>query len=63
MATIKMKYQGKTLAGSSYIKPVWDEIYLNGRAGEDVMAYDYARTATVNYNRQGLAMGERDWRG
>lgn len=63
MVTIKAKYHGKTFAGGSYVKAAWDEVYLEGRAGETPMEYDYARTAVVNYNRMGLAMGERDWRG
>lgn len=63
MATIKTKYAGKKFAGSSYIRPEWDEIHLNGRSGEDPMQYDYARTIVVNYNWRGLAVGERDWRG
>ena len=63
MVRIKTKYQGKTFAGGSYIQPTWDDIYLDGRTGETPMEYDYARTAVVNYNRMGLAIGERDWRG
>ena len=57
MISIKTKYQGKKFAGPSYTKPVWDEIYLDGRAGEDVMQYDYARTISVNYNWIGLSVG------
>lgn len=57
MITIKKKYQGKTFAGASYIKPEWDEIHLNGRAGEDPMQYDYARTISVAYNWRGLSIG------
>lgn len=61
MVTIKTKYQGKKFAGPSYTKPVWDDVYLNGRAGEDPMEYDCARTSCVNYNWRGLSvgMGER----
>lgn len=63
MVMVKSKYHGKKFAGGTYIKPEWDEVYTNGRAGEDPMEYDYARTICVNYNWRGLAVGERDWRG
>jgi hypothetical protein len=63
MVKLKDKFHGKTLARGTYIKPTWDEIYLNGRSGETPMEYDYAMTTKVYYNWQGLAMGERDWRG
>ncbi len=63
MIGIRAKYHGKKFAGETYIKPGWDETYINGRSGEDPMEYDYARTISVNYNWRGLAVGERDWRG
>lgn len=63
MVAIKEKYKGKKMAGGTYIKDAWDEVYLSGRSGETPMEYDYGMTITTIRNWRNIPMGEKDWRG
>lgn len=63
MVAIKDKYKGLSLGEGTYIKPEWDDIYLNGRSGETPMEYDYGMTISTIRSWHNIPIGEYDWRG